>query len=1098
MATDEDALRGRPTSQSFDTVYPSALRSKEAELIMQRRTAAGILPTGEPPIATPTRGIGTPEPAGNRSSALPSDCVGFALSGGGIRSATFCLGVFQALARLQWRPRPSRPGEEEAPPARLLHGVDFISTVSGGGYFGGFLGRLFTRDWVRDGDPRKSAADGAAAVLSDPTSRSNRWLRENGRFLAPNGAGDALLAGAVYLRNLASIHVVLAFLLLTLFLAMNLLRLGLAEALCREWPVPGVWLFQGGPGTLSDGAYLWVSPWLLLALPVFMVVAVPLGWAYWFTQPQTSRSFGGATAAIGFGAAAGTVLLIAALEDLASVFVVVMLLGCLAPLLSSFWFRWVVNRGLKSQPTLVAALVVALLSAGSAAVVWFDQDARRAVLDGYVPWIFLYILGAAFLALAWWGLLAGLSYSRLKREDIAAVRCQVSAALKWVLITTVVLLLLGVIDSLGQTAYAATAAAGFVNTLKDPLVLPPLAGLIALIAGIKRVALWLASLVPGQKPRLRWEMLAGLTACAVAVAYLTVVSMFAHGFLWSWYTPKGDPAGHLRGLSAATQAARPSPPSGQVTMNVIAVGGLTQVGSEGSTSPADEAALAHRHLANPEGERETPLVCLLAMLMAATLTVLFGRTFTFLNLSSHHGLYSARLARAYLGASNETRLLGLPGASVTDAIIGDDTPLCQYTPSEFGGPLHLVNVTVNKTVSGRSNLERRDRKGLPLAVGPAGMSVWTGDHALWAPLGSVKQWSELLRKALPKVPTYVARSADYLQDRLPGGARQCGTVYLDRGRAIQTIRARECNALEIGHTDTHPVEELSLAQWLGASGAAFTTGLGAKTSLGFSLLLGLLNVRLGYWWDSGVSPRERPSQQGPNDAAQPSPRPGQAAALRRAFSAALPVQSYLFNELLARFHGSHRRHWYLSDGGHFENTGCYELIRRQVPVIICCDCGADPAYQFADVANLVRKARTDFGAEIEFLSKAAHAPGDAALDSLRTQGANDQGKRGYSPTHCVIATVRYAGRRTVGSVILFLKPTLTGDEPEDILHYSTTHGAFPQETTADQFFDEAQWESYRKLGEHIAEKVFTTEGFGLDDLVDLLQRSQGQTPGPQA
>jgi hypothetical protein len=57
-------------------------------------------------------------------------------------------------------------------------------------------------------------------------------------------------------------------------------------------------------------------------------------------------------------------------------------------------------------------------------------------------------------------------------------------------------------------------------------------------------------------------------------------------------------------------------------------------------------------------------------------------------------------------------------------------------------------------------------------------------------------------------------------------------------------------------------------------------------------------------------------------------------------------------------------------------------------------------------------------------------------------------------------------------VLLYLKATLTGDEPSDVRNYHASHPEFPHEATADQFFDEAQWESYRKLGEHISSPVF--------------------------
>ena len=81
------------------------------------------------------------------------------------------------------------------------------------------------------------------------------------------------------------------------------------------------------------------------------------------------------------------------------------------------------------------------------------------------------------------------------------------------------------------------------------------------------------------------------------------------------------------------------------------------------------------------------------------------------------------------------------------------------------------------------------------------------------------------------------------------------------------------------------------------------------------------------------------------------------------------VQSFLFDELLARFHGTAPQWWPLSDGGHFENLGGYELIRRRLPVIVIVDAEADPEYNFEGLSNLVRKARLDFGAEIKFLSE---------------------------------------------------------------------------------------------------------------------------------
>ena len=72
----------------------------------------------------------------------------------------------------------------------------------------------------------------------------------------------------------------------------------------------------------------------------------------------------------------------------------------------------------------------------------------------------------------------------------------------------------------------------------------------------------------------------------------------------------------------------------------------------------------------------------------------------------------------------------------------------------------------------------------------------------------------------------------------------------------------------------------------------------------------------------------------------------------------------------------------------------------------------------------------------------------------------------------MLANVYYEGAVDPATVILFVKPSVTGDEPLDVLQYRQQHPAFPQEPTVDQYFDEAQWESYRALGQHVGSLLF--------------------------
>jgi hypothetical protein len=423
------------------------------------------------------------------------------------------------------------------------------------------------------------------------------------------------------------------------------------------------------------------------------------------------------------------------------------------------------------------------------------------------------------------------------------------------------------------------------------------------------------------------------------------------------------------------------------------------------------------------------------------LTWFLGRSVPFVNLSSLTQFYSARLSRTYIGASNELRQRR--GATTTEEIPGDDLEMSEYTPQQHGGPLHLINVTLNETVGGRSQVEDRDRKGLAMAIGPAGLSVGVRHHAAW------KDGSQMT-----EIDPIVAGE--------PGSASTQG--------------------YHVWSSIPPPIapKRLSLSQWTSISGAAVATGMGAKTSLGLSLLLGIGNVRLGYWWDSKADPERQGGVQ---------PKPS--GRLLRLLSKALPVQSSLMQELLAQFHGPHRKYWYLTDGGHFENTACYELLRRRVPLIIVCDDGADPNYGFEDLANLVRKARLDFNTDIKFMIGADNVAGHFQ-DLVPKTPHGDSGHAERQPkidlgirvsaSHLLLARVDYPDGEQLGpgfsskdgkahSLLVIMKPTLTGDEALDVLQYAATHPTFPQEPTADQFFDEAQWESYRRLGEHIGHIV---------------------------
>jgi hypothetical protein len=164
---------------------------------------------------------------------------------------------------------------------------------------------------------------------------------------------------------------------------------------------------------------------------------------------------------------------------------------------------------------------------------------------------------------------------------------------------------------------------------------------------------------------------------------------------------------------------------------------------------------------------------------------------------------------------------------------------------------------------------------------------------------------------------------------------------------------------------------------------------------------------------------------------------------------------------------------YLSDGGHFENLGLYEMVRRRCRLIVVLDSGCDPDFGFEDLGNALRKIRIDQRIPIDF--------DDMPMQLLRER------KRRWAT-----ATIRYS--LVDGSVadgrLVYVKPMLMGNEPPDVLSYATANPAFPHQSTGDQWFDESQTESYRTLGSFTLNEMCRDWTSGsLDDWCAHLERS---------
>jgi hypothetical protein len=164
----------------------------------------------------------------------------------------------------------------------------------------------------------------------------------------------------------------------------------------------------------------------------------------------------------------------------------------------------------------------------------------------------------------------------------------------------------------------------------------------------------------------------------------------------------------------------------------------------------------------------------------------------------------------------------------------------------------------------------------------------------------------------------------------------------------------------------------------------------------------------------------------------------------------------------------------LSDGGQIENLGVYELLRRRCRWILAVDASGDPTMSCGGLADVLRYARLDLGMTI-----------DIDVDPLRP------GSDGCSAAHWVVGRIDYGGGES--GRLVYLKLSMTGDEPESVREYRSRYPAFPQQSSANQFFTEDQFEAYRALGDHIA------HGFGdSEEAAALLHALPRSAARPQA
>ncbi|MEP7148510.1 MAG: patatin-like phospholipase family protein [Acidobacteriota bacterium] len=376
-----------------------------------------------------------------------------------------------------------------------------------------------------------------------------------------------------------------------------------------------------------------------------------------------------------------------------------------------------------------------------------------------------------------------------------------------------------------------------------------------------------------------------------------------------------------------------------------------------------------------------------AALLGLTVIGLFMACFVSVNKFSLHGAYRDRLVRAYLGASNKDRK--------QNTFTGfDDNDNLELHELGSQRPLHVINATVN--LVGGKNLAWQDRKAASFTMSPLHCGSW-----------AVKGYR---------------RTRDYCRNTTSGKALRLGTA-------------------------------------MAISGAAANPNMGYYSSSVVTFLMSLCNVRLGWWLGNTGKPGSDYDWFGRGKS--------------RFFEKVGPSIAVLplVNETLGRTDET-KRFLMVTDGGHFENLALYEMVLRRCRFILLSDGAADATFKFGEIANAIQKCKVDLGVEIQFV-------GSMNIRARTKEQENETSKIEksrfaiaritYPETYLKEKTNKETGEVTKEFVnyvgwLLYTRPTYYRSEPRDIMHYADSHEEFPHQSTADQMYDEKQFEAYRGLG----------------------------------
>ncbi len=287
-----------------------------------------------------------------------------------------------------------------------------------------------------------------------------------------------------------------------------------------------------------------------------------------------------------------------------------------------------------------------------------------------------------------------------------------------------------------------------------------------------------------------------------------------------------------------------------------------------------------------------------------------------------------------------------------------------------------------------------------------------------------------------------------------------------RGGASFTFEKDFMGGPVTGYVRTTSMEQrtklgtVTLPAGMAISGAAVAPSMGKMTRAGLRFAMALFDLRLGVWlpnpgregWDRFTALDVWAERQLAEPIVSPL-RDADAARVRVDRPFRRPGMKYVFFEALG-MNSLRDQHVYVTDGGHFENLGLVELLRRGCGRIVCLDAAGDDVHHFNTLSEAIDLARADLGVEFHL-----------NLGPLTPPGEDQPSSR-----CCIRGTFTYPNG--VEGTILFVKAAICENLPIEVLAYKERDARFPSHPTTDQFFNEMTFESYRALGQHAVREGF--------------------------